>query len=92
LDDQTLTRIECGAICERTVAPNRTAIFWPPSIPAIPPVSFGSATIVSTQPVVAIVNDVVLSAAVDMSTYAGIGVNAELTSAAREVALPYLLK
>jgi hypothetical protein len=86
------TRIACGAPCERTVAPNRTAIFWPPAITAIPRGSYGSATIVSTQPVVAIVNDVVLSAAVDMSTYAGIGVNAPLTSAGLAVAMPYLLK
>jgi hypothetical protein len=58
--------------CSATVAPNATAIFWPPSLQGVPDGSFGSATIQSSQPVAVIVNDFSTSGAIDMATYNGI--------------------
>jgi hypothetical protein len=81
--------VDCPAQeCTKVVGPNRTAVFWPGAMASIAPNTYGSATIESTQPVVAIVNDVNPSGVVDMATYGGIG----YTSAAEKVlAVPMLL-
>jgi hypothetical protein len=68
----TTTPVSCGAQCTGTVGANQTLIFWPGSMSDLENNTFGSATIQSDQPVAVIVNDVVVSGAVDMATYNGI--------------------
>ena len=63
--------VQCND-CTMTVQPNATGIIWPPSVTALPDNTYGAATIVSTQPVAVIVNDVVTDGTRDMATYNGL--------------------
>jgi hypothetical protein len=67
--------VVCPAGCALELEPLEMGVLWPPLIDALPDNAYGSAVIESTQPVVAIVNDVAFSA-VDMATYNAIALPA----------------
>ncbi len=65
----------CGAPCSVTIAPSGSHTWWPPLMPALQSNSYGSAMIVSTQPLAVIVNDALVTGERDMATYNGLAVN-----------------
>jgi hypothetical protein len=66
------TPINGCTVCEQTVQPLQSYTWWPPSISAIPPNTFGSALVTSDQPVVVLVVDYPMKAQVDPAAYIGI--------------------
>jgi len=58
--------------CVQTLAPHQGFDWWPGRIPQIPNFTFGSATLSSTLPIVALVNDYPLTGQTDPATYIGI--------------------
>jgi hypothetical protein len=90
--DRTSTPVTCGAACRQTVGPHQTAVFWPGLITELPPGTYGSATVHSTEPIVVIVNDVSESGEVDMATYSGMKADPPLAPGVFSfAALPRLL-
>jgi hypothetical protein len=91
-DEDGTTRPLACANCVISIPPLSSGIFWPPAMESVPQSLFGSAVVESTQPVVAIVNDVSVSGAVDMATYNGIPESTEACAPDCVTALPWIVQ